>query len=73
MILVYTAVADLDLQIRLGGGGGGHSNPDVSNKIFFSVSSKNKGGGSGPLVPFPRICHCTVGCFGLVLDFFCLH
>lgn len=55
MILVYTAVADLDLQIRLGGGGGGgHSNPDVSNKIFFSVSSKNKGGVLGPSCPSPE-------------------
>ena len=47
----------------------------MSNKIFFSVSSKNKGGwGSGPLGPLPRICcHYTVGCFGLVLDCFCLH
>ena len=40
MILAYTAVADPDLQIRIGGGGG-HSNPEirgggvVSNKIFF--------------------------------------
>lgn len=37
MILAYTAVADPDLQIRMGG----HSNPEirgggvVSNKIFF--------------------------------------
>ena len=49
MILAYTAVADPDLQIRMGGRGVGHSNPEirggaVSNKIFSSVSSKNKGG-----------------------------
>ena len=81
MILAYTAVADPDLQIRMGGGGGWSFKPwdkggAVSNKIFSSVSSKNKGGGggqSGSLGPLPRICHYTVGCFGLVHDCFCLH
>ena len=30
MILAYTAVADPDLQIRMGRGGGvGHSNPEI--------------------------------------------
>ena len=28
MIIAYTAVADPDLQIRMGGGGG-HSNPEI--------------------------------------------
>ena len=67
MILVYTAVADLDLQIRLGGGGGGHSNPDVSNKIFFSVSSKNKGGGgvwAPRALPQNLPLHCRLFWFG---------
>ena len=81
MILAYTAVADPDLQIRMGGGGGWSFKPwdkggAVSNKIFSSVSSKNKEGGgwrSGSLGPLPRICHYTVGCFGLVHDCFCLH
>ena len=61
MILAYTAVADPDLQIRMGGGGGGHSNPEIRGvgvkKIFFSVLSKNKGwvvGGLGPSGSFPE-------------------
>ena len=29
MILAYTAVADPDLQIRMGGGGVGHSHPEI--------------------------------------------
>ena len=29
MILAYTAVADPDLQIRMGGRGVGHSNPEI--------------------------------------------
>ena len=77
MILAYTAVVDQDLQIRMGGG---HSNPELRGgggvrQNFFSVSSKNKGGGVAVWVPrpLPRICHCTVGCFGLVHDCFCLH
>ena len=61
MILAYTAVADPDLQIRMGGGGGGHSNPEIRGggvkKFFFSVLSKNKGwvdGGLGPSGSFPE-------------------
>ena len=60
MILAYTAVADPDLQIRMGGGGG-HSNSEIRGggvkKIFFSVLSKNKGwvgGGLGPSGSFPE-------------------
>ena len=54
MILTYTVVVDPDLQIRIGGGG-------QCQPIFFSVSSKIKGG------PSPgSICHFTVDCF-------CLH
>ena len=59
MILAYTAVADPDLQIRMGGGG--HSNSEIRGggvkKIFFSVLSKNKGwagGGLGPSGSFPE-------------------
>ena len=73
MILAYTAVADPDLQIRMGGGGVGHSNPEIrgagSNKIFSSVSSKNKGGGGGgvggPRAPPQNLpLHCRLFWFG---------
>ena len=79
MILAYTAVADPDLQIRMGGRGVGHSNPEIrggrcQTKYFPRFRLKIRGGWrSGSLGPLPRICHYTVGCFGLVHDCFCLH
>ena len=54
MILAYTAVADPDLQIRIGGGGG-HSNPEIrggggiKQNFFSPFRLKIRGGGGlGP-------------------------
>ena len=60
MIIAYTAVADPDLQIRMGGGG--HSNPEIrgggrcQTKFFpqFRLKIRGGGGGLGPSGPSPE-------------------
>ena len=77
MILAYIAVADQDLQIRMGGSfkpwvkGGGWCQTKFFSQFWLKI--REGGWGSGPLWSLPRICHYTVGCFGLVHDCFCLH
>ena len=69
MILVYTAVADLDLQIRLGGGGGGVIQTLMCQTKFFSqFRLKIRGGGGGVWAPraLPQNLplHCRLFWFG---------
>ena len=59
-IVLLTAMADPDLQIR---GGGGHPDPEIRGvkSIFFGLQasfwSKNKGVGAGPSGPLHWIRH----------------
>ena len=72
MILAYTAVADPDLQIRMGEGGGGHSNPEIRGggvkKFFSQFCLKIRGGWVGvwaPRAPSQNLpLHCRLFWFG---------
>ena len=66
--VLYSAMADPDLQIKgLGGGGAVSKNVFSALRASFWSNNKRGGGGSGPPGPLPCIRHCREKAYACIV------